>query len=102
MDSLNNEIVNLYAKNFTEKSFSLKVPLTNGGSTRLILFSASSHKQNNDMSKGVMIEDEQCFKNLIVLIKSIQLPLVAEAKAQADSNSSTSSKITISGFILAV
>jgi len=99
IDPINNRMINLYAKNFSDKSFSLEVPLNNGGSTRLSIF-----QQNSGLSKGVMIKDQQCFNNLIALFQSIQTPLLVEAKARTDTNTSThtESKVAISGFILAV
>ena len=98
LDSSNNRLINLYAKNFTDKYFKSTVPLMGGGVTRLTL----GIQQTNGQSRGLMIKDHKCFNDLVVLFHSITAPLITDADINTNKDSHVSSKVSISRFILPV
>ena len=83
---LNGNILQLYAKNFTESTFMSTIPMENGGNpVTLSIFQGGE-------GKGIMINDQVCYNKILGLFKGIQTPVIVDGIGGG--------KVTISGFVL--
>jgi hypothetical protein len=87
---LDNGVLNLYAKNFTEPNFVSRIPTKDGNLVGLSIF------QGGVQGNGLMINDGVCYNKILGLFNGIKTPVMVDTIGTGN----VKSTVGISGFLL--